>query len=121
MKRSFGLLMCVCVAALLGLTACGEAADGPVGDDQVETVEQAASPNYTDADGCRYLCQPCPSNQICTQVCEPIGKCAHKPEREECGDTLCAAGQVCCNASCGICTEPGGVCTQQVCEDTSTQ
>lgn len=35
---------------------------------------------------------------------------------EPCGAKTCGAGQVCCNASCGICTEPGGFCTQQVCE-----
>jgi hypothetical protein len=32
-----------------------------------------------------------------------------------CGPKTCAAGTVCCNASCGICTPPGGACTQQVC------
>lgn len=35
---------------------------------------------------------------------------------ELCGDSRCGAGQVCCNASCGICTEPGGVCIQIACE-----
>jgi hypothetical protein len=34
-----------------------------------------------------------------------------------CGPKTCAAGQVCCNASCGICTPPDGVCTQQLCND----
>lgn len=38
-------------------------------------------------------------------------------EGEACGPTTCAAGQVCCNESCGICTEPGGFCTEQFCED----
>jgi hypothetical protein len=33
-----------------------------------------------------------------------------------CGARTCAAGQVCCNASCGICTPPDGVCTQQLCD-----
>ena len=32
-----------------------------------------------------------------------------------CGTKTCAAGQICCNASCGICTPPDGVCTQQIC------
>jgi hypothetical protein len=36
-------------------------------------------------------------------------------EGEPCGNTTCAVGQVCCNASCGICTEPGMFCTQQAC------
>lgn len=33
-----------------------------------------------------------------------------------CGRTTCAAGQVCCNASCGICTPPDGACIQIACE-----
>lgn len=33
-----------------------------------------------------------------------------------CGSVMCAAGQVCCNSSCGICTPPGGVCIQIACE-----
>lgn len=33
-----------------------------------------------------------------------------------CGSRTCAAGQICCNASCGICTPPDGVCTQQLCD-----
>jgi hypothetical protein len=32
-----------------------------------------------------------------------------------CGARRCAAGQVCCNASCGICTPPGGACIQIFC------
>jgi hypothetical protein len=34
----------------------------------------------------------------------------------QCGKNVCGAGQVCCNASCGVCTPPDGVCTQQACE-----
>lgn len=34
---------------------------------------------------------------------------------EPCGSTVCAAGLVCCNASCGICTPPGGACIQIAC------
>lgn len=34
----------------------------------------------------------------------------------ECGETTCGAGQVCCNASCGICTPPGHACIQIACE-----
>jgi hypothetical protein len=32
-----------------------------------------------------------------------------------CGSRTCPAGQVCCNASCGIFTPPGGVCIQVEC------
>jgi hypothetical protein len=35
----------------------------------------------------------------------------------QCGKTVCEAGMVCCNASCGICTPPGGVCIQLACEE----
>jgi hypothetical protein len=34
-----------------------------------------------------------------------------------CGPTACAAGMVCCNASCGICTPPGGTCSALACLD----
>jgi hypothetical protein len=33
-----------------------------------------------------------------------------------CGKTICAPGEVCCNASCGICTPPDGACIQVACE-----
>ena len=33
-----------------------------------------------------------------------------------CGRTICAPGEICCNASCGICAPPDGVCTMQICE-----
>jgi len=32
-----------------------------------------------------------------------------------CGNQICATGQVCCNASCGICTPPGYACIQIAC------
>jgi hypothetical protein len=35
---------------------------------------------------------------------------------ETCGNTVCPAGQTCCNASCGICTPPGWACTQIACD-----
>lgn len=34
------------------------------------------------------------------------------PDGEVCGDTLCGAGQVCCNPLAGICTAPGDFCAQ---------
>ena len=36
---------------------------------------------------------------------------------EKCGMATCAAGQPCCNASCGLCMQPGALCTQKVCSD----
>lgn len=32
-----------------------------------------------------------------------------------CGDAICPAGEVCCNASCGICVPPGYGCIQIAC------
>lgn len=40
------------------------------------------------------------------ELCEP---------REVCGPSLCAAGEVCCNPSCGICTPPDGACIEIAC------
>ncbi|CRK16608.1 hypothetical protein BN1708_002865 [Verticillium longisporum] len=37
----------------------------------------------------------------------------------KCGPTMCGAGQVCCNASCGICTPPDGACIQIFCDSAS--
>jgi hypothetical protein len=46
------------------------------------------------------------------------GVCACVPlaQGEACGPNTCAAGEVCCNASCGICTPPDGACIQIACE-----
>ena len=38
-----------------------------------------------------------------------------RPPQVPCGLVGCAAGEVCCNASCGICTPPGGTCTNKIC------
>ncbi len=40
---------------------------------------------------------------------------ADASRREQCGSTLCATGQVCCNESCGICTPPDGTCIALLC------
>lgn len=37
--------------------------------------------------------------------------------RVQCGKVQCAAGEICCNPSCGICTVPEGMCTQQFCDE----
>jgi hypothetical protein len=39
-----------------------------------------------------------------------------KAEPEPCGDVICAAGTVCCNASCGMCAPPDAACVQVACE-----
>jgi hypothetical protein len=43
--------------------------------------------------------------------------CACNPPPSACGNVTCAAGEVCCNASCGICTPPGGACIQIACDN----
>ncbi|HET9960057.1 MAG TPA: hypothetical protein VFQ61_36445 [Polyangiaceae bacterium] len=57
----------------------------------------------------------CAANTQCVvedgrAICKPIAAGV------ACGKNTCAAGQVCCNASCGICTPPDGVCIQIACE-----
>jgi hypothetical protein len=53
--------------------------------------------------------------------CDPVPEC--KPDAAPaagggaCGKSTCAAGQVCCNSSCGICTEPGKGCIKMFCHD----
>ncbi len=53
-------------------------------------------------------------NAICPAVC--YGVCQPKAEGEACGKVTCGAGQVCCNASCGICTPPNGGCVALACD-----
>jgi hypothetical protein len=54
--------------------------------------------------------------------CNPVPEC--KPDAATgagagvtCGKNTCAAGQTCCNASCGICTDPGKGCIKMFCAD----
>ncbi len=104
--RSFGLASVLVVVAL-SLGGCmGSEAD-------------LASAQGEARGGCRVICPRCRPNQPCPRIaCYEVCR-GNAPEREQCGDTLCAAGDVCCNASCGICAPPDGFCTQQVCEPTT--
>lgn len=109
-----------------------------VEDDGATAQSEAAA----SASSCRYKCTKCKPGLACIQVCETVGKCptactsialcvegyvwddkacACVPGStgEACGPTTCAAGQVCCNSSCGICTAPGDFCTMQVCDSTT--
>jgi len=53
--------------------------------------------------------------------CDPVPECkpdvAPQAAGTACGKNTCAAGQVCCNDSCGICTEPGKGCIKMLCRD----
>jgi hypothetical protein len=68
--------------------------------------------------GVACFVDPC-FNKVAT--CQ-AGSCVAStaPVGTVCGNTVCAAGDVCCNSSCGICTPPGGFCTQQVCSGGET-
>jgi hypothetical protein len=55
----------------------------------------------------------CPA--VCYGVCK--AKDPTPPTGQACGKTTCAAGEVCCNASCGICTPPNGGCILLACTD----
>jgi hypothetical protein len=61
--------------------------------------------------GVMCFADPCLNKKA---VCQ-AGRCAIA-SATSCGAVTCPAGEVCCNASCGICTPPGGACTQQICE-----
>lgn len=50
---------------------------------------------------------------------EPTEQGAGNEGPVQCGSATCAAGQICCNPSCGICTAPDGMCTQQFCDEPS--
>lgn len=68
------------------------------------------------------VCNPppgCDPGEVCPAVC--YGTCQPRATGEPCGSNICGAGEVCCNASCGICTPPGGACTKQLCDPPSAQ
>lgn len=78
--------------------------------------------------GCRTICPRCKPNEICPMVacrqeCNGKGGGSEQvgPSKGEvCGSTLCATGDVCCNASCGICTPPDGFCIMLACSEPTT-
>jgi len=134
------LFVLAALVLLAGLAGCVEEPQ-PMTHDDYATLE-APITTVKEGNSCRYNCKPCPAGQVCTQVCEVVGNCTNrcdvvalcapghvwdstscscrKQVGNECGDTVCPAGKVCCNDSCGICTDPGGFCTLQYCADTTT-
>ncbi len=82
-----------------------------------------------DADGCdTCTCKPAPDAGQCGPVCAIYCEYGHvkdangcdtcacnPPPPVKCGATECAAGEECCNSSCGICVQPGQGCTKQLC------
>lgn len=55
------------------------------------------------------------SPQVCTCVGGDDAGSSGGGDGVTCGSVTCAAGDECCNASCGICVPPGGACTTQLC------
>ena len=70
---------------------------------------------------CGGLCVCPPNNKLCVKgdvfngdpaVCACVPA---PPPGPTCGSNTCAAGQFCCNPSCGICAPKGGACIQIAC------
>jgi hypothetical protein len=100
--------ICLAATALFGCAATSDTSSD-------ESTSAATEGQL--AGGCHYDCPKCPPNKICPKIaCREI--CHGKPKDSAgvaCGPNTCAAGDVCCNSSCGICTPPGGMCTMQFC------
>ncbi len=132
-----GIFAAIACVALAGCAVSSESSD----EGASSQSEAAAS-----ASSCRYKCTKCRPGMACIQMCETFGNCpstctsialcvegyvwddkacacvrSSAPAGDACGPTTCAAGQICCNSSCGTCVEPGGVCTQQFCESIPVQ
>jgi hypothetical protein len=103
-------------SGILAAIACVALAGCAVNSGSGEVDENPSSDEAALKGGCRWWCPKCPPNKICPKIaCREIcnGKDKSGPA---CGPNTCAAGDVCCNESCGICTPPDGMCTQQFCE-----
>jgi hypothetical protein len=95
--------LCVC-------TVIGVCEDGFVWDESPDVC--GCVPEDGDVHPCAAVL--CPVGTTCElENGEPVCVAA---DNQQCGNTTCEAGQVCCNWSCGTCTEPGGFCTEQFCE-----
>lgn len=107
-----GCNKCTCTDG--GLVACTERACLPRECTPKQCGPAPLAPNYLCPDGVTVA-----GPGDCVRF--PDGRCGWEfntcPDEKglSCGPTTCPAGQVCCNASCGICTNPGWFCTQQAC------
>jgi hypothetical protein len=75
---------------------CGQCVASPTASCQKVLCADGFVP-ITDASGCDHGCRLVP------------------PDGQPCGPNVCAAGEVCCNESCGICTPPDASCVQIAC------
>lgn len=69
--------------------------------------------------GCLLLSAACGRSEPKSET-EAKGASSGTEARVACGKVECAAGEICCNPSCGICTAPDGMCTQQFCDEGSS-
>jgi hypothetical protein len=95
------------------------------------------TPCRTAAGVCTFACNPClcqAAGGTVDTACRagadeaPAAEPVSEPDDDavavpdlvigQCGPTVCGAGTVCCNSSCGVCTVPGGKCTEQICNPT---
>ncbi len=67
----------------------------------------------------RAPCNPVPECKPDAAATPPVPGVPPAPAAggQKCGKNTCAAGQTCCNSSCGICTKPGHMCIQMFCSD----
>ncbi len=92
------------VAAAISVFGCSAATES--GDEGASVTSGAL------AGGCRWICPKCKPGAVCSKIACFQDCNAAQP----CGDSKCAQGQYCCNASCGICAGPDEFCTMQACE-----
>lgn len=89
--------------------------------DQCATIRFACESGNAFFDECGCGCESvCLSTAFCVEGYQwDEASCSCVAGGQACGANVCRAGDVCCNASCGICTPPDGFCTQQVCDSTT--
>lgn len=125
----------LCMACVGLLAGCPGSSDDPdsAGDGGAGGISGSDGAVKAGVDAGKDECDPgaCKETQPVPR-CGPLPRCtkegtgvchwvvAHcvdpQPAPVLCGSKTCAAGLVCCNASCGICAPPDGACTQMFCE-----
>lgn len=116
--------------ALLAFSGCNSGGDVSLGTDQSDSTKGQECGDTRCGAGevcCNDSCGICtkPGEGCILLACEPGGGGGSDPgdpgdpddpPGQQCGDTVCGAGEECCNASCGTCVPAGGACDQRACE-----